>query len=129
MSWDRMVRIRVGTRCILGRDMIALGRAARDLQIEQTVLDPVAGAIISRITSFSAARPIGMAMPSSRRERSMRSRCGSSSACGMPTDDIGDFIDAVAQLQRAVLDMHPGLAVRQVAAVDIGDAARGRARG
>ena len=50
-----------------------------------------------------------MAMPSSRKERSRRSRWGSSSI-GLARQDVGDFIDAVAQLQRAVLDMHAGLA-------------------
>ena len=36
-----------------------------------------------------------------------------------------DFIDAVAELKPAVLDMHAARAVRQIAAVDIGDAAGG----
>ena len=62
-------------------------------------------AIISRITSFSAARPIGMAMPISRKRAlqpvQMRRLVDRHAA-----QHIGDFIDAVAQLQAAILDMH-----------------------
>ena len=78
MSWRRMVMIRVGRGGVGGRDMIALHRAARHLQIEKAVGMRLL-AIISRITIFKAARPIGMGMPSSRKERSMRSRWPSSS--------------------------------------------------
>ena len=42
--------------------------------------------------------------------------------------DAGDFVDAVAELQRAILDMHARLSVWQITAIDIGNAPRGRAR-
>ena len=42
-------------------------------------------------------------------------------------DDAADFVDRIAELQPAILDVHAGAAVRHVAAVDIGDAAGRRA--
>ncbi|GAA0579004.1 hypothetical protein GCM10008942_29870 [Rhizomicrobium electricum] len=37
--------------------------------------------------------------------------------------DAEDLVDGVAKLQAAILDMHPGVAVNEIAAVDIRDAA------
>ena len=42
--------------------------------------------------------------------------------------DAADLIDRLAQLQAAILDMHAGVPMRQVAAIDIGDAAGSGAR-
>jgi hypothetical protein len=36
--------------------------------------------------------------------------------------DFADFVDTVGELVASVLDVHGGVAVRDVAAVDIGDA-------
>jgi len=39
--------------------------------------------------------------------------------------EVHDLIDAIGELVAAVLDVHRGLPLRQVAAIDIGDAAHG----
>src|SRR3569833_2144947 len=42
--------------------------------------------------------------------------------------DGGDFVNAIAELKGAVLDMHARRAMRQIAAIDIGNTTRRRAR-
>src|SRR6185312_224523 len=107
--------------------MIAPGRAARDLDIEQPFLYPVQPDHLAHHQLHGGAV---------HRHRHADFTQGPLHAVQMrllvdraAIDDGRDFIDAVAQLQRAVLDMHPGPAVRNIAAVDIGDASRRRARG
>ena len=95
--------------------------AARHLHVEQPVRTRLRRITSRKHEASAPARVIGQAMRSSRSERSSRSRCGSSST-RRPSTHVDDLVDAVAELVAAILDMHRGLAVSTIAAVDIGDA-------
>ena len=98
--------------------MVALEHPARDLKVEK----PVAHAIApdqSRASRLSAPRgpsasPSGFRAPNARGGRDALPRRG----CAL--QDREDFVDEIAELKPAILDMHAGFAVRNVAAVHIG---------
>jgi hypothetical protein len=101
--------------------MVASGRSARHLHIDQPFIDPIA--------------PHGLVQHPGQRFRRHRNGDAQLVQAAMQarhvTVEIGqpavehrpDLIDAVGELEAAILDVDHGLAVRLVLAVDVGDAA------
>ena len=105
--------------------MIAPRRAARHLQIQQPIADAVAGDHFAHHQlQGGPAHRHGNAQLAHRTLHAVQMRF---LVYRHARQHIGDFIDAVAKLQAAILDMHAGLAVRQITAIHIGDAAGGGA--
>ena len=83
-------------------------------------------ATTSRKMPRSAASPTGAAIrkaPQRPREPRQMPRLVDQRAA----PDLADFVDAVAEIQRAIVDGNAGFGVRDVAAIDISDATHGRA--
>ena len=69
-------------------------------------------------TSDSALRLIGVTIDSSRSDRSMRSRCRVRSMIA-PSRTLAGLVDRIGELIAAILDVHGGAIMRDVAAVHI----------
>ena len=78
-------------------------------------------ATTSRSTTPSARSDIGMRMRNSPSERCSRVDVAAL-VDQAAAPHLADFVDAVGELVAAILDMDHGVAQRQIAAVDIGDA-------
>jgi hypothetical protein len=75
---------------------------------------------VSRSTRVRAARLIGMAMRSSF-EAALQAREVAVGVGQLAVEHRPDLVDRVGELVAAVLDVHDGLAVRDEAAVDVGE--------
>ena len=101
--------------------MVAPRRAARDLQIDEAVADPVAGDDLAQdAPQRLLADRRGDAQ---RRQRRLQPREMARLVDQRAVAHQADFIDAVAEDEGAIQDRHACLGERQVAAIDVGDAA------
>ena len=105
-----------------GEKMLAPRGTARHLDIDEAIgMETIALHHLPQ--DAGQRRPVDRpAIRNSRRERS--SRCEVLLLIGEPAAmEMDDFIDAVAELEAAILDPHLGGGQREIATVHIGDAA------